>query len=85
MPQILIIEDEPSIADNIKLALELEGFQNRWASTLEEGKKRELEFHIPAFIPDFSAISKRLGEIWQSLPEKEKLVSCEVSGISLID
>ena len=39
MPQILIIEDEPSIADNIKLALELEGFQNRWAPTLEEGQK----------------------------------------------
>ena len=49
MPQILIIEDEPSIADNIKMALELEGFQNLWAPTLEEGRKL-FETHKPQLI-----------------------------------
>ena len=36
MPKILIVEDEPSIADNIRMALDLEGFQHFWASTLAQ-------------------------------------------------
>ncbi|WDE98661.1 two-component system response regulator CreB [Lentisphaera profundi] len=36
MPKILIVEDEPSIADNIRIALDLEGFENLWAPTLAQ-------------------------------------------------
>ena len=36
-PRILIIEDEPAIADNIVYALETEGFKCRWCSTGREG------------------------------------------------
>lgn len=36
--QILIIEDEPAIADNTRLALELEGFAPTWVSTLGEAR-----------------------------------------------
>jgi two-component system, OmpR family, catabolic regulation response regulator CreB len=35
--RILIVEDEPAIADNIVYALETEGFQHRWCSTGREG------------------------------------------------
>jgi two-component system, OmpR family, catabolic regulation response regulator CreB len=35
--RILIIEDEPAIADNIVYALETEGFQCRWCATGGEG------------------------------------------------
>ena len=38
MTTILIIEDEPSIADNIILSLEREGFKAIWAPTLQEGR-----------------------------------------------
>lgn len=34
--KILILEDEPSIADNIRYALELEGFEVVWKSTLKD-------------------------------------------------
>ena len=36
--KILIVEDEPSIADNIALSLEREGFETQCAGTLAEGK-----------------------------------------------
>jgi two-component system catabolic regulation response regulator CreB len=36
-PRILIIEDEPAIADNIVYALETEGFACRWCATGREG------------------------------------------------
>lgn len=36
-PRILIIEDEPAIADNIVYALETEGFQCKWCATGGEG------------------------------------------------
>jgi two-component system catabolic regulation response regulator CreB len=36
-PRILIIEDEPAIADNIVYALETEGFQCRWCATGKDG------------------------------------------------
>jgi two-component system, OmpR family, catabolic regulation response regulator CreB len=39
MPKILIVEDEPSIADNIRMALDLEGFQHFWASTLAQAEE----------------------------------------------
>lgn len=35
--RILIVEDEPAIADNIVYALETEGFQHRWCPTGREG------------------------------------------------
>ncbi len=35
--KILIVEDEPSIADNIAYALETEGFESVWRSTGKEG------------------------------------------------
>lgn len=38
--QILIIEDEPSIADNIIYALETEGFSSVWSKTGEDGLKQ---------------------------------------------
>ena len=38
MHSILIIEDEPSIADNIVLSLEREGFTVFWAPTLEQAR-----------------------------------------------
>ena len=31
------------------------------------------------FFPDFSTLSKKLGEIWQTVPEKEKNVRNEFS------
>lgn len=37
---ILILEDESSIADNIRYALEAEGFATAWGSTLGEGRRR---------------------------------------------
>ena len=37
---ILILEDESSIADNIRYALEAEGFAAHWYSTLKEGRER---------------------------------------------
>lgn len=40
MTKILILEDESSIADNIRYALEAEGFQAEWRSTLGEGRER---------------------------------------------
>ncbi|HEX5034593.1 MAG TPA: two-component system response regulator CreB, partial [bacterium] len=39
MSKILILEDESSIADNIRYALEAEGFQTEWRSTLGEGRQ----------------------------------------------
>lgn len=42
MAKILILEDESSIADNIRYALEAEGFQTEWRSTLGEGRERIL-------------------------------------------
>lgn len=36
-PQILLVEDEPSIADNILYALKTEGFEVAWRSTAEQG------------------------------------------------
>jgi two-component system, OmpR family, catabolic regulation response regulator CreB len=36
-PRILIVEDEPAIADNIVYALETEGFLTRWCATGGEG------------------------------------------------
>ncbi|HKY63829.1 MAG TPA: two-component system response regulator CreB [bacterium] len=39
MSKILIVEDESSIADNIRYALEAEGFQTEWRSTLGEGRQ----------------------------------------------
>ena len=38
-PQILIVEDEPSIADNISFALEREGFLYQWANTISRGRE----------------------------------------------
>lgn len=35
-PKILIVEDEPAIADNIRYALSTEGFEVSWCSTGEE-------------------------------------------------
>ena len=35
--RILILEDEPSIADNITYALETEGFVTEWHTTAREG------------------------------------------------
>ncbi len=37
--RILVIEDEPSIADNITFALSTEGFQPQWCHTAEESIK----------------------------------------------
>ncbi|MDD7985531.1 two-component system response regulator CreB [Lentisphaera marina] len=39
MAKILIVEDEPSIADNIRMALDIEGFQHCWASTLAKAEE----------------------------------------------
>lgn len=36
--RILILEDESSIADNIRYALEAEGFSTQWCGTLKEGR-----------------------------------------------
>ena len=36
---ILIIEDEPSIADNIKLALERESYAVTWVGTIEAAEE----------------------------------------------
>lgn len=39
-PKILLVEDEPSIADNILYALKTEGFDVLWAQTAEQGLAR---------------------------------------------
>ncbi|EDM27895.1 response regulator [Lentisphaera araneosa HTCC2155] len=52
MPKILIVEDEPSIADNIRMALDLEGFQHRWASTLAQADEYLAENTINLIILD---------------------------------
>jgi two-component system catabolic regulation response regulator CreB len=36
-PQVLVIEDEPSVAENITYALSTEGFEPTWCATGEEG------------------------------------------------
>jgi two-component system, OmpR family, catabolic regulation response regulator CreB len=40
MSKILIVEDESSIADNIRYALEAEGFATEWQATLGEARAR---------------------------------------------
>ena len=52
MPKILIVEDEPSIADNIRMALDLEGFQHLWASTLAQADEYLAENTINLIILD---------------------------------
>ncbi|MDQ8186571.1 two-component system response regulator CreB [Pelagicoccus sp. SDUM812002] len=42
-PCVLIIEDEPSIADNIRFGLGKEGFENEWVSTGVEGLRKIAE------------------------------------------
>jgi two-component system catabolic regulation response regulator CreB len=42
-PKILIIEDEPSIADNIVFALEREGYKPFWKTTAGEGENALVE------------------------------------------
>ncbi len=46
-PKILIIENEPGIADTIRYALETEGFEPIWCATGEEGLA-QLKTHSPA-------------------------------------
>jgi two-component system catabolic regulation response regulator CreB len=50
--KILILEDESSIADNIRYALEAEGFQTEWRSTLGEGRQRLLDGGIDLLVLD---------------------------------
>lgn len=47
--KVLLIEDESSIADNIRYALETEGFEATWKSTAAEGLK-SLEQNLPQLI-----------------------------------
>lgn len=37
MPRILVIEDEPNVADNLTYALQTEGFETTWCTTGAEG------------------------------------------------
>lgn len=45
--KILIVEDESSIADNIRYALEAEGFEPDWVSTLQEARS---QFALQAYV-----------------------------------
>lgn len=49
---ILIIEDEPSIADNIIYALETEGFVSLWSKTGEEGYAKLNENEVDLLVLD---------------------------------
>lgn len=40
MPRILIVEDEPAIAETVSYALETEGMEVEWASTLREAERQ---------------------------------------------
>jgi len=50
--QILILEDESSIADNIRYGLEAEGFSTVWYTTLGEGRKRLATGEIDLIVLD---------------------------------
>ena len=39
-PRILIVEDEPGIADTLQYALRTDGFEPRWCATGEEALAR---------------------------------------------
>ena len=52
MQNILIIEDEPSIADNIVLSLEREGFSVFWAPTLEQARSFLESDHLDFIVLD---------------------------------
>ena len=52
MQNILIIEDEPSIADNIVLSLEREGFTVFWAPTLEQARTFFESEHLDLIVLD---------------------------------
>ena len=48
-PRILIVEDEPGIADTLQYALRTEGFEPVWCATGEEAL-RQLAAHPPALV-----------------------------------
>ncbi len=49
-PQILVVEDEPSIRDNIQYALEQEGFEVVWCGTGGEALARLEDHPLPSLI-----------------------------------
>jgi two-component system, OmpR family, catabolic regulation response regulator CreB len=56
---ILIIEDEPSIADNITYALATEGFTTEWRSSGGEGLAALEAGGIDLLILDVEPVGKR--------------------------
>jgi two-component system catabolic regulation response regulator CreB len=69
-PRILIVEDEPGIADTIQYALRTDGFEPAWVATGEEALA-QVRAHAPALVildlglPDLSGfeVFKQLREI----------------------
>jgi len=69
-PRILIVEDEPGIADTLQYALRTDGFEPAWVATGEEALA-QVRAHAPALVildlglPDLSGfeVFKRLREI----------------------
>lgn len=70
-PRILLVEDEPGIADTLQYVLGTDGFAPVWCSTAEEAL-RQFELELPALVvldvglPDLNgfALFRRL----QALP-----------------
>lgn len=69
-PKVLIVEDEPGIADTLQYALRTDGFEPAWAATGEEALS-QFKAHQPALVildvglPDTSGfeVFKRLREV----------------------
>jgi two-component system catabolic regulation response regulator CreB len=74
-PRILIVEDEPGIADTLQYALRTEGFEPVWVAT-GEAALEQVQSHAPALVildvglPDTSGfeVFKRLRELAPDLP-----------------
>ncbi|MEW6745367.1 MAG: two-component system response regulator CreB [Planctomycetota bacterium] len=66
-PRILVIEDEPAIADTIVYALETEGLEAIWCGTAEEGWSRLQEGEIDLVILDIGLPDRNGFELCRSL------------------
>jgi len=52
MPTILVIEDEPNVADNLVYALQTEGFKTHWCATGGDGLDKLGETHVDLVVLD---------------------------------
>lgn len=54
MTHILLLEDDPILGKNLKLSLELEGFQVSWAQDIQTAEKIETESSFDLFVLDWN-------------------------------